>query len=92
MKIVRIAKAGTLESNDLLVMVMPSESEELELELESIVMKQYGEQIRSIICKTAKRLQVCAVKIKAQDRGALDCTIEARVETALIRASQEVNL
>lgn len=92
MKIVRTAKAGTLESNDLMVMVMPSESGGLELELESIVMKQYGEQIRNTIYKTAERLQVASAKIKAQDKGALDCTIEARVETALIRASREVNV
>lgn len=92
MKIVRVAKAGTLESNDVMVMVMPSENGEIELDLESIVLKQYGQQIRTAILKTAERLQVSAVKIKAQDKGALDYTIEARVEAALIRAAQEVNV
>lgn len=92
MKIVRVAKAGTLESNDMMVMVMPSENGEIELDLESIVLKQYGQQIRTAILKTVERLQVSAVKIKAQDKGALDYTIEARVEAALIRAAQEVNV
>jgi len=92
MEMIRIAKAGTLESNDMMVMVMPSESGMIELELESIVLKQYGQQIRETILKTVKRLQVSAVKIKAQDKGALDYTIEARVEAALIRASQEVGV
>jgi citrate lyase subunit gamma (acyl carrier protein) len=92
MKIVRIAKAGTLESNDMMVMVMPSDNGEIELDLESIVLKQYGQQIRTAILKTVERLQVGAVKIKAQDKGALDYTIEARVEAALIRAAQEVNV
>ncbi|HUX47398.1 MAG TPA: citrate lyase ACP, partial [Desulfosporosinus sp.] len=40
MKITKVAKAGTLESNDILIMVMPNESGKVELELESIVMQQ----------------------------------------------------
>lgn len=91
MEMIRVAKAGTLESNDMMVMVMPSESGTIEVEIESIVLKQYGQQIRETILKTVERLQVSAVKIKAQDKGALDYTIEARVEAALIRASQEVS-
>lgn len=92
MKIVRVAKAGTLESNDIMVMVMPSEGNGVELELESIVLKQFGQQIKAVIFKTVERLQVGAVKIKAQDKGALDYTIEARVEAALLRGAGEVAL
>lgn len=89
MNITKVAKAGTLESNDILVMVMPADKPGIELELESIVMKQFGDQIRETIMNTLKNLGVADVHIKAQDKGALDYTIEARIETALNRATEE---
>ncbi len=89
MNITRVAKAGTLESNDILIMVMPAEKPGIELELESIVIKQFGDQIREAILNAVKIMGVQDVRIKAQDKGALDYTIGARVETALIRASED---
>ena len=90
MKITKVAKAGTLESNDIVVMVMPGEKPGIELELESIVMQQFGDRIREVILETLKKLGVEDARIKAQDKGALDYTIEARVETAVKRAKEEV--
>lgn len=90
MKITKVAKAGTLESNDIVVMVMPGEKSGIELELESIVMQQFGDRIREVIMETLKKLGVEDARIKAQDKGALDYTIEARVETAVKRATEEV--
>lgn len=86
MKITKTAKAGTLESSDILVVVSPNERGGVELQLESIVMKQFGEQIEKVILDKLKELQVKDVIIKVQDRGALDYTITARVETAVNRA------
>jgi len=86
MKITKIAKAGTLESNDILIMVMPNDSGEVELELESIVMQQFGDVIECVILDKVKEMDVEGIKIKAQDKGALDYTISARVETAIKRA------
>ncbi|MFD3155663.1 citrate lyase acyl carrier protein [Haloimpatiens sp. FM7330] len=86
MKIEKVAKAGTLESNDILVMVMPNDEGGIEIELESIVMKQFGDTIKETIMNKLKELNVEDVKIKAQDKGALDYTIKARVETAINRA------
>lgn len=86
MKINKAAAAGTLESNDILVMVMPNESSGIEIELDSIVMKQFGSLIREVILDKIKELKVENIIIKAQDRGALDYTIKARVETAIKRA------
>lgn len=86
MKISKPAKAGTLESNDILIMVMPNDKDGIDLELESVVMKQFGEQIKKTILDKASELGVKSVVIKAQDKGALDYTIKARVETALRRA------
>lgn len=86
MKITKVAKAGTLESNDILIMVMPSESGDVELQLESIVMQQFGDVIEQVILCKVKEMGIEGIYIKAQDKGALDYTIAARVETAIKRA------
>jgi citrate lyase subunit gamma (acyl carrier protein) len=86
MKVSKVAKAGTLESNDVLIMVMPNENGGVELELESIVMKQFGKQIKKTILDKITELGVENVTIKIQDKGALDYTIKARVQTAVERA------
>mgnify|MGYP000855896590 CR=1 FL=1 len=86
MKISKPAKAGTLESNDILIMVMPNDKDGIELELESVVMKQFGKQIKKTILDKVNEMGIKSAVIKAQDKGALDYTIKARVETALRRA------
>ena len=86
MKITKVAKAGTLESNDILIMVRPNESGKVELELESIVMQQFGDVIEQVILHKVQEMGIEGITIKAQDKGALDYTIGARVETAIKRA------
>ncbi|HCQ91425.1 MULTISPECIES: citrate lyase acyl carrier protein [unclassified Clostridium] len=86
MEIKKIAKAGTLESNDIYIMVMPNDEGGIELDLESIVIKQFGDEIRKAILDTLNDLGVEKAIVKAQDKGALDYTIKARVETAVKRA------
>lgn len=86
MKIEKVAKAGTLESNDIFIMVSPNEDGKVEIELESIVMKQFGDDILRTIKEKLDELGVESVTLKAQDKGALDYTIGARVETAIQRA------
>lgn len=86
MNINKISKSGTLESSDIYIILMPNENGGIELELESLVMKQFGDEIKKTILDTLKELDVKDVIIKAQDRGALDYTIRARVETAVKRA------
>lgn len=92
MKISKTAKAGTLESNDIFIMVSPAEGEGVTLELQSIVLAQFGRQIRETILKTVAARGVTQVSILARDRGALDYTIEARVETALDRALSDAGV
>lgn len=87
MDINKISKAGTVESNDIYIVIMPNESKGIELELESIVIKQFGEDIKRVIFSTLEELGVKNAIIKAQDKGALDYTIRARVETAVKRAN-----
>ena len=79
MKIDKAAIAGTLESSDCMVTV--------ELELESVVMNQFGEQIQKVVRETLERLDVKDVFISIVDKGALDCTIKARVECAVYRSA-----
>lgn len=86
MKITKVAKAGTLESNDILIMVRPNEFGKIELELESIVRQQFGDVIERVILHKVQEMGIEGITIKAQDKGALDYTIAARVETAISRA------
>jgi len=86
MVINKISKAGTLESNDIYVIIMPNEEGGIAIELESMVMKQFGADIEKAIKETLDTLEVKNAIVKAQDKGALDYTIRARVETAVKRA------
>ena len=86
MNFVKNAIAGTLESNDIRIMVMANENAGIEIQLESVVEKQFGKQIRKVIKETLEKLQIDNVKIIATDKGALDYTIRARVACAVYRA------
>lgn len=86
-QLLRPAQAGTLESNDIMITVAPGEAGGgVVLELDSLVMAQYGAVIRQTISDTVSAQGVADVYIKAVDRGALDCTIRARLLAALARA------
>ncbi len=80
------AKAGTLESNDIYIMVEPREDGGITLDLDSPVMRQFGRQIEKVIRQTLEDLGIKNIYLVAKDRGALDYTIRARVETAVRRA------
>ena len=84
MKIAVTAVAGTLESSDIYVLAEPCET--LEIEIESVVYQQFGDQIRNTIADVLQELGVECGKISVKDKGALDCVIRARVETAVKRA------
>lgn len=86
MEIKTIAIAGTLESSDAQVSVAPGEGG-LELSIESPVINQYGTQIKRCILETLERLGVSNARVNVIDRGALDCTLKARVECAVCRAN-----
>lgn len=85
MELIRPAVAGTLESSDCQVSVEKGEGQ-IDLTIESVVINQFGNQIRRVIYETLERLGVNDVKITVIDKGALDCTIRARVEGAVYRS------
>lgn len=80
------ALAGTLESSDCMVTIEPGDGS-VDLELESAVIHQYGNQIRKVTLETLERLGVDSAKVRVVDKGALDCTIKARVECAVYRST-----
>lgn len=86
MEIKKPAVAGTLESSDCMVTVEPGQGG-IDLDLDSVVIRQYGRQIRKVIGETLARLDVTDAKITVVDKGALDCTIKARVECAVYRSN-----
>ena len=89
MEIHKPAVAGTLESSDCQVMVEPGDGS-IDFSLESTVIHQYGNQIRKVVFGVLNRLGVRDVKISIVDRGALDCTIKARVECAVFRSAGQL--
>ncbi len=85
MEIKKPAVAGTLESSDCQVVVEPGEGK-IEFSLDSTVIHQFGNQIRKVTFETLDRLGIDDVKISIVDKGALDCTIKARIEGAVYRS------
>ena len=83
-KIVKTGRAGSLESNDLIVEIEPAD--DLTIEIKSVVEDIFKDQIEDVVKKTLKDLNIDKAKIRIDDRGALDFTISARVETAVKRA------
>ncbi len=84
MVIEKTAMAGTLESSDAQVTVSPAET--LEIVVESSVINQYGRQIKATVEETLDRLGVTTGLVSVVDKGALDCTLKARVECAVFRS------
>lgn len=84
MEIQKPAVAGTLESSDAMVTVEPGEG--IELSISSTVMNQYGRQIKAAVLETLERLEVTSGRVTVVDKGALDCTLKARVECAVFRS------
>ena len=85
MEILKSAAAGTLESSDCMVTVEPGEG--ISLDLSSSVMNQYGRQIKAAVLETLERLEVQNANVTVVDKGALECTLKARVECAVFRSS-----
>ena len=71
MTIEKSAVAGTLESSDAQITVEPA---------------QDGIQIKATVLDTLERLEVTSGRVTVVDKGALDCTLKARVECAVFRA------
>lgn len=90
MNIIQEAFAGTLESSDVMVKVQPNAG--LEIIIRSEVSKQFGKQILRVTEATLERLGVTSGLIILEDKGALDCAIIARLQTAVLRGAQQLQI
>ena len=84
MEIKMSASAGTMESSDAYVEIEPG-TDGIKLQLESVVMGQFGEAIETAVRNVLEELAVENANVRVVDRGALECVIRARVETAVLR-------
>lgn len=82
------ASAGTLESSDVYVEIAPAESG-IQIDLNSVVQAQFGDDILAVVREVLNECGVDNARLTVQDRGALDCVIRARVETAVLRGKGE---
>lgn len=83
MQIVRNAVAGTMESSDVYVELEPAQT--LDIQLDSVVQAQFGQQIFEVVQQVLQEQGVEGAVVRVIDRGALECVIRARVETAVAR-------
>lgn len=88
MQIVKAAAAGTMESSDVYVEVEPG-TQGLQLHLESVVAQQFGQSILETVREVFVENGIENANVRIVDRGALDCVLRARVETAIFRGREE---
>ena len=86
-EIIKFATAGTDEKSDAVITIEPNENG-LELEIKSVVYNQFGAAIEASVREVLKDLGVENAKVSVADRGALDCVLRARVETAVLRGKE----
>lgn len=87
MDIVKTACAGTMESSDVYVEIEPANA--LNIQLESVVKQQFGDEILRVVGEVLQENTVEKANVRIVDRGALECVIRARVETAIVRGKGE---
>ena len=83
------AVAGTLESNDILITISGVGGSANSVSLSSIVINQFGPAIRTVIDQCLEKSGLSGVEVTVQDKGALECTIKARMETAIARYKEK---
>ena len=84
------AVAGTLESNDILITISGVGGSANSVSLSSIVINQFGPAIRAVIDQCLEKSGLSGVEVSVQDKGALECTIKARMEAAIARYKEKM--
>lgn len=87
MELIKSAVAGTMESSDAYVEIEPAEG--LQIQLESVVFQQFGDAIQAVVRDVLTEQGVENARIRVVDRGALECVLRARIETAIVRGKGE---
>lgn len=86
-EIKKFATAGTDEKSDAIVTIEPSQTG-LQVEIKSVVMNQFGPAIEASVREVLAQQGITNAAVKVADRGALDCVLRARVETAILRGME----
>lgn len=89
MDILERASAGTMESSDAYIEIEPGQNG-LSIQLESVVLGQFGDSIDRTVREVLADHGVANANVRVIDRGALDCVLRARLETAVLRGKGEV--
>ncbi len=84
MKLTKAAAAGTMESSDVYVEIQPAD--QISVQIESVVFQQFGQQIDQVVRQVLEQNGVTGASVSLNDKGAVECVIRARVETAIKRA------
>ena len=89
MEIKKLATAGTMESSDAYVEIEQGNGQ-IQVTLESVVAQQFGDSIRGVVMEVLQEQNVDNANVRVVDRGALECVLRARVETAVLRGKEGV--
>ena len=81
------AQSGTFESSDVIFLIEPlPDNSGRKLEISSTVMQQFGASFNQIVVEMLDQYQLTDIHLIAKDKGALEPTIKARLETAIKRS------
>lgn len=76
-----------MESSDAMVTIEQGDGG-IQLQLTSPVIHRFGNHMRALVLETLEKLDIHNAVVTVVDKGALDCTLKARVEGAAFRAAQ----
>ena len=81
------AQSGTFESSDVIFLIEPlPDNSGRKLEITSTVMQQFGVSFNRIVEDMLNQYDMTDIHLIAKDKGALEPTIKARLETAIKRS------
>lgn len=81
------AQSGTFESSDVIVLIEPLPNNSgRKIEVSSTVMQQFGTSFNQIVVDMLDQFEMTDIHLIAKDKGALEPTIKARLETAIKRS------
>ena len=87
MNTLKKASCGTMESSDAYMELEPIEAG-VQIDLQSVVEHQFGDSIRAQAAEMLQQENIENVSLRIVDRGALECTLRARLETLIARARE----
>ena len=87
MSTLKKASCGTMESSDAYMELEPIAAG-VQIDLQSVVEHQFGDSIRALAAQMLAEEGIENVCLRIVDRGALECTLRARLETLIGRARE----